>query len=67
MREGTDRGPCAKCGKKGPGLYWRSTAIVLDFGVPDVAPMEPNMTVPVLCDDCEDARRLPELRKAGLA
>jgi hypothetical protein len=50
MRTFGPNGKCSKCGRQGP--VWRSRAIVLDFGMPGMAPMEPAMEPP-LCDDCE--------------
>lgn len=53
MRVTSNHGPCEVCGKATPGLYWRNSAKVLDFGVSWMPPMEPDMTQPVRCDDCE--------------
>ena len=61
MRRGRQGGFCAKCGAESDdGLYWESYAKVIDFGVPSMAPIEPDMTTPVLCDDCELDRREEE-------
>lgn len=47
-------GLCALCGiESNDGLYWRCSPIVLDFGMPGMDPMEPDMTTPTSCDSCE--------------
>jgi hypothetical protein len=51
MRKG---GLCGLCGiERDDGAYWENYARVLDFGVPGMVPVEPDMTMPILCDNCE--------------
>lgn len=53
------------CGiESNDGLYWRCSPIVLDFGMPGMAPIEPDMTTPRMCDNCETLRRVVEEYKA---
>lgn len=47
---------CERCGKRG-GLLWENRLKVLDFGIEGMPPVEPDTTVPVLCDDCEERQR----------
>lgn len=55
MQRGRKGGLCALCGVEGDdGLYWESAYIVLDFGVPGLPPFEPDMTKPVMCDNCHE-------------
>lgn len=58
-----DTRPCESCGRK-TGSLWVPYAKVLDFGVPTMPPLEPNMMEPKRCDDCEMLARLadPEYR-----
>jgi hypothetical protein len=59
MRKMQKGGLCAACGiESDDGPYWGNVAKVLDFGVPGIAPMEPNMMEPVRCDRCETMHRL---------
>lgn len=54
MRSAKQGGLCAHCGRESDeGLFWANNPKVLDFGVPGVAPIEPDMTMPTLCDDCQ--------------
>jgi hypothetical protein len=58
MRRARLGGTCARCGASAPdGLFWENRLVVLDFGVPEIPPIEPDTTVPVLCDECELRRR----------
>jgi hypothetical protein len=50
------RGDCQGCGKVAIPV-WRDCPKVLDFGIPGVAPIEPRMVGPSLCDECELAAR----------
>lgn len=68
MQRGRKGGLCALCGvENDEGLYWEPAPIVLDFGVPTMPPIEPDMTKPVVCDSChllqtvvEDYREDPD-------
>jgi hypothetical protein len=54
MRSGCKGGLCSLCGvESDEGLYWRCVPIVLDFGVPTMPIIEPDMSVPTRCDNCE--------------
>lgn len=63
-RKGTDKGPCADCGKDTPGLYWKEVPRTYDFedGLP---PMETPAVGPVRCDGCERKVRRAEAEKSG--
>lgn len=63
-RMGTDKGPCSKCGKSDPGLYWREVPRTYDFedGRP---PMETPAVGPVRCDACERRFRRAEAEAKG--
>jgi len=61
MRKARAGGLCSRCGAESDaGLYWHSVAVVLDFGVDGVAPVEPDMTAGCRCDACELLVRVVE-------
>jgi hypothetical protein len=54
-------GPCESCGRLVIcGAYWVNEYKILDFGVPGMPPIEPNMMKPRRCDDCEILHRLQD-------
>lgn len=54
-------GPCEVCSRHvESGAYWVTPYKVLDFGVPTMAPIEPDMTEPRRCDNCELLHRLAD-------
>jgi hypothetical protein len=54
MRRGRKGGLCMLCGAESDGgLYWEPAPITLDLGIPGVPPLEPDLSGPVLCDNCE--------------
>ena len=58
MRKSKLGGTCEVCGaSSSTGLYWTNVYIVLDFGVPEMPPMEPDMSQPQLCDKCHELRQ----------
>src|SRR5262245_4397716 len=64
----SDHATCAKCGRKGPGCYWESVykVLVIDQASAEQQPAAPlivepgDLGLPVLCDGCEQRRRVFE-------
>jgi hypothetical protein len=67
MRKMVQGGTCGHCGRSSPtGGYWVNVLKVLDFGVDTMLPLEPDTSVPVLCDDCQRLQSMMEHEAAGM-
>lgn len=69
MRRARQGGTCSECGRQATdGLYWENAPVVLDLGnAANPEYIEPDMTAPVRCDECEEKQREAEYERAKKA